>query len=166
MSTMLPDEMSGGSRMDGNSICARGQPGECRDQLAQVEPAGGIGAVEARTRRLSSVRRTATPASTLPTVSETSMAWMCGWRVDGDVMFVGAQLPVPDYERGPKICRSIDKTSPTDSPATAALYCAHLEKLSSLNIHRTSNLVMVMVYCLPRTCTRASQPLSSFSVPS
>jgi hypothetical protein len=34
---------------------------------------------EERTRRLSGVRRTVTPASTLPTVSETSMMAGCGW---------------------------------------------------------------------------------------
>jgi hypothetical protein len=81
-------------------------------------------------------------------------------------MFVGAQLPVPDYERGPEICRSIDKTPPTDSSPTLALYCTHLEKLSSLNIRQASNLVIVMVHYLPRTWTCASQPLASFSVPS
>lgn len=49
MSTMEPEEISGGRRIEGNSI-----------------------------RRLSSVRSTATPASTLPTVSETSM--MLNWK--------------------------------------------------------------------------------------
>ena len=45
-----------------------------RDAPGSVALLGGIGA---HTRRLSSVRSTATPASTLPTVSETSMARGC-----------------------------------------------------------------------------------------
>lgn len=36
---------------------------------------GAIGSAGTHTRRLSSVRRTATPASTLPTVRETSIVW-------------------------------------------------------------------------------------------
>lgn len=66
MSTMEPEVMDGGRRMEGNSIWAR---------LRQYTSAllALLGASVGLTRRLSSVRRTATPASTLPTVSEISM---------------------------------------------------------------------------------------------
>jgi len=61
-STMLPEVMSGGRRMDGNSIC---------DVVSYI----GAGDIDiGLTSRLSSVSSTATPASTLPTVNETSMS--------------------------------------------------------------------------------------------
>jgi hypothetical protein len=46
----------------------------CRDVLAPRRRDGEALEVERRTRRLSSVKSTATPASTLPTVRETSIA--------------------------------------------------------------------------------------------
>lgn len=61
MSTMLPDEMLGGRRMEGNSIWARTRQLRPRRETTVV------------TRRLSGVRRTVTPASTFPTVRETSI---------------------------------------------------------------------------------------------
>ena len=71
MSTMLPEEIFGGRRMDGNSIweqelvCCLGLEGweiELRD--------AGY-----HTSLLSCVSRTATPASTLPTVNEISIVF-------------------------------------------------------------------------------------------
>jgi hypothetical protein len=59
MSTMEPEVIEGGSRIEGNSI------------LGFVSQ--GRSGVEGLTMRLSSVRRTAMPASTLPTVSDTSI---------------------------------------------------------------------------------------------
>jgi hypothetical protein len=84
MSTMLPEEMSGGSNMEGNSIYT-----EVSDEVnAGIHWRGGelasIAQLGARTRRLSSVKRTATPASTLPTVSDTSIACNVGVRVTTD----------------------------------------------------------------------------------
>lgn len=66
ISTMEPEDMSGGRRMDGNSIYYVSQ--ECA--LRCILP----------TILLSSVRRTAMPASTLPTVSETNMVAPCRMR--------------------------------------------------------------------------------------
>src|SRR5690348_11218910 len=66
MSTMLPEEMLGGSRMDGNSIYSRVSAREAGAKASEER--------EMRTSRLSGVSRTVTPASTLPTVRETSIA--------------------------------------------------------------------------------------------
>ena len=68
MSTMEPEVMEGGRSIEGNSIYRFERVVSKRKtrDLSHREP----------TRRLSSVRRTATPASTLPTVREMSMlAW-------------------------------------------------------------------------------------------
>ena len=69
MSTMEPEVMEGGRRMEGNSIWSV-------VSIAGLlhKEAGAVGGSKGRcTRRLSSVRRTATPASTLPTVREMSI---------------------------------------------------------------------------------------------
>ena len=73
MSTMLPEDIEGGRRIDGNSIWP------CQSILVNVvwDLGGGVSAKGiwvGYTSLLSSVRRTATPASTLPTVSEISIA--------------------------------------------------------------------------------------------
>ena len=67
ISTMLPDEIFGGRRIEGNSIYeVNFAPwiGGCQVRL---------GAGRGHTSLLSCVSRTATPASTLPTVNEISM---------------------------------------------------------------------------------------------
>jgi hypothetical protein len=75
MSTMLPEEISGGRRMDGNSIWV-GR----RQLLLHLLEAGLLGLLRVNlipwgglTNLLSRVRRTVTPASTLPTVRETNI---------------------------------------------------------------------------------------------
>lgn len=68
ISTILPEEMFGGRRIEGNSIY--------QNMLALVDPESDLlrrYKVNLLTRRLSGVRRTATPASTLPTVNEISI---------------------------------------------------------------------------------------------
>jgi hypothetical protein len=67
MSTIEPEVIEGGRRIEGNSIFGLGQ---------SLCP--GVGGMLGRgcTSRLSSVRSTATPASTLPTVRETSIVML------------------------------------------------------------------------------------------
>jgi hypothetical protein len=72
ISTMLPEEMFGGRRMEGNSIY------EGRQFVSQTERwQVGLEQTGKRTSLLSCVSRTATPASTLPTVNEISIVF--GW---------------------------------------------------------------------------------------
>ena len=66
MSTMDPDEMLGGRRMEGNSIWMVASQRLARDSWNEMK----------LTSLLSWVRSTATPASTLPTVKEMSMLGM------------------------------------------------------------------------------------------
>jgi hypothetical protein len=72
MSTIEPDVIVLGSRIDGNSIYGHYQ-----------HDAHSVAAGMARTNLLSWVSRTATPASTLPTVNETSIltATVCERRI-------------------------------------------------------------------------------------
>ena len=68
MSTMLPEEILGGRRIEGNSICwelSVQSRNQC--QAPFVAPRGSY------TSLLSWVSSTATPASTLPTVNEINM---------------------------------------------------------------------------------------------
>lgn len=64
MSTIEPDVIDGGSNMEGNSIYTLS---------VRVESLMSSCRVKSLTNLLSSVSRTATPASTLPTVSEISI---------------------------------------------------------------------------------------------
>jgi hypothetical protein len=68
MSTILPEDMFGGRRMEGNSIC--------RYSLTNDQIGVGIKCPRGRhTSLLSWVSKTATPASTLPTVNEISIVF-------------------------------------------------------------------------------------------
>lgn len=82
MSTMLPEEMLGGRRMEGNSIWESQRGGSNSHMLAGLR----------HTRRLSGVRRTVTPASTLPTVRETSivgrLSQMCAEAIRGQLVWL------------------------------------------------------------------------------
>lgn len=82
ISTILPEEMLGGSRMEGNSIYVeQSSVGVSQDtRVARRISARNSGL---HTSLLSLVSRTATPASTLPTVSDISIvdcADCWGWR--------------------------------------------------------------------------------------
>lgn len=71
MSTILPEEIFGGSRMDGNSIY-----GTIKVSLQGFSKKGRVAVQPIHyglTSLLSWVKSTATPASTLPTVREINM---------------------------------------------------------------------------------------------
>ena len=67
MSTMEPEDIEGGRRIEGNSIWF-----ECQyySQFLEKRKSRELSSSLLHTNRLSSVKRTATPASTLPTVND------------------------------------------------------------------------------------------------
>lgn len=118
---MLPEWMSAGSRMEGNSIYA------CICWLWSSQQAleeDGI-----FTRRLSSVRSTATPASTLPTVSETSMVLILGV-VDVVVRVEDLQADSWRYCKLQKRVKRqiISETSSSRQPAPQVYTLLHLDR--------------------------------------
>ena len=84
---MLPDWMSGGRRIEGNSIYSQQEVRGMSITVQEGERGERYEEWGDLTSRLSSVSRTATPASTLPTVSDTSILSVYQ---DGSLLYISS----------------------------------------------------------------------------